>query len=46
MVVQDKCPSDPFEHIGIIYDPVALQWVRNALARQGQPANPGFQPTC
>ena len=46
VVVQDKCPSDPFEHIGIIYDPVALQWVRKALARQGQPANPGFQPTC
>ena len=46
VVVQDKCPADPFEHIGIIYDRVALQWVRKALARQGKPANPGFQPTC
>jgi hypothetical protein len=26
-------------------DPVALQWVENALARKG-PADPGFTPVC
>ena len=46
VVVQDKCPNDSFEHVGIIYDDVALQWVRNALHRQGRPADPAFQPNC
>jgi hypothetical protein len=32
-------------HLGITTDPVALQWVENALARQG-PANPAFAPAC
>jgi len=46
VVVQDKCPGDRTEHVGIIYDPVALQWVKNALRRKGQPAEPGFTPDC
>jgi pimeloyl-ACP methyl ester carboxylesterase len=45
VLVQDRCPHDPTEHLGIIYDPVALQWARNALLRAG-PANPAFQPDC
>ena len=44
-LLQDDCPADVAEHISIIYDPVALQWVENALARRG-PANPGFHPVC
>lgn len=46
VVLQDKCPGDNTEHVGIIYDPVALQWVENALKRQGRPADPGFTPSC
>ena len=43
--LQDRCPADPVEHLGISYDPVALQWVLNALGRSG-PADPAFQPVC
>jgi esterase/lipase len=46
VVVQDKCPADITEHVGIIYDPVALQWVENALHRKGRPADPDFTPSC
>ena len=46
VVLQDKCPGNRTEHLGIIYDPVALQLVKNALRRQGRPANPDFQPEC
>ena len=42
---KDKCPHDPTEHVGITYDPVALQITMNALARSG-PANPAYQPAC
>ena len=45
VVLQDACPADPVEHLGIIYDPVAIQWVLNALGRPG-PANPAFEPDC
>jgi pimeloyl-ACP methyl ester carboxylesterase len=45
VVLQDKCPADFSEHLGIIYDPIALQWVLDALGRAG-PASPGFEPTC
>ena len=45
VVVQDKCPADQVEHIALPYDPVALQWVENALGRPG-PADPAFAPTC
>ncbi len=45
VVLQDKCPADPFEHVTIVGDPVALQWAINALDRPGA-ANPAFQPDC
>ena len=45
VVVQDKCPNDIAEHVNLIYDPIALQWVRDALARSG-PATPAFVPDC
>ena len=45
VLLQDDCPLDPVEHVSIIYDPVALQWIENALARPG-PADPSFKPTC
>jgi pimeloyl-ACP methyl ester carboxylesterase len=45
VVLQDRCAGDHAEHVGIIHDPVALQWARNALLRAG-PANPEFVPDC
>jgi triacylglycerol lipase len=45
VVLQSRCPGDFTEHAGIIYDPVALQWARDALLRPG-PANPAFVPDC
>jgi triacylglycerol lipase len=45
VLLQDACPLDSVEHLSIIYDPVALQWVENALGRRG-PADPSFEPTC
>ena len=45
VVLQDRCAGDHTEHVGIIYDPVALQWARDALLRPG-PANPAFVPDC
>jgi triacylglycerol lipase len=45
LTLQDKCPHDPTEHVGITYDPVALQITMNALARSG-PANPAYEPAC
>jgi triacylglycerol lipase len=45
VVLQNRCPGDLTEHVGIIYDPVALQWARDALLRPG-PANPAFVPDC
>jgi triacylglycerol lipase len=45
VLIQDKCPADISEHLAIVGDPIALQWVENALGRPG-PADPGFTPTC
>ncbi|MCC3769239.1 alpha/beta fold hydrolase [Streptomyces sp. UNOC14_S4] len=45
VVLQDKCPLDPFMHDQATKDPVVAQWVLNALGRKG-PADPGFQPQC
>jgi pimeloyl-ACP methyl ester carboxylesterase len=45
VVLQDRCPEDITDHVGIIYDPIALQWTMNALERPG-PADPAFQPLC
>jgi triacylglycerol lipase len=44
IVLQDKCPHDAFEHVGIIYDPFALEWALQALSGPG-PADPTFVPT-
>ncbi|MGH2980127.1 MAG: esterase/lipase family protein [Solirubrobacterales bacterium] len=45
VTLQDRCPLDLTEHLGIIYDPAALEWVLNALGRPG-PADPTFRPRC
>jgi pimeloyl-ACP methyl ester carboxylesterase len=45
IVLQDRCPEDVTEHVGIIYDPIALHWTLNALGRPG-PADPAFAPLC
>jgi pimeloyl-ACP methyl ester carboxylesterase len=45
VVLQDRCPDDVVDHVGIVYDPVALQWTLDALGRPG-PADPAFQPDC
>lgn len=42
ILLQNQCSTDYTEHIGIIYDPVALQDVMNALG----PDNPNFAPHC
>jgi triacylglycerol esterase/lipase EstA (alpha/beta hydrolase family) len=45
VVLQADCPDDSVGHLGVPTDPVALQWVENALGRAG-PADPGFRPRC
>jgi pimeloyl-ACP methyl ester carboxylesterase len=45
VVLQDRCPEDVTDHVGIVYDPIALQWTLAALGRPG-PADPAFQPLC
>ena len=45
VVLQDRCPLDISEHVAIQDDPVAAQWVLNALGRRG-PADPSFRPRC
>jgi pimeloyl-ACP methyl ester carboxylesterase len=45
VVLQQRCPEDITEHVGIVYDPIALQWTLNALGRAG-PADPDFRPLC
>lgn len=46
ITLQDKCPTDTFEHDQSPNDPVVAQWVLNALAQRNAPANPSFQPNC
>lgn len=46
ITLQDACPDNEADHLNIIYDRVALQWIQNALRRKGRPADPGFVPTC
>jgi triacylglycerol lipase len=45
VTVQDRCPYDIADHLALPEDPVAVQWVENALATPG-PADPSFQPSC
>jgi triacylglycerol esterase/lipase EstA (alpha/beta hydrolase family) len=42
IVLQDQCSIDFTEHLGILYDPIALQDVMNALGVDDQ----SFQPSC
>jgi triacylglycerol esterase/lipase EstA (alpha/beta hydrolase family) len=42
ILLQNQCPIDFSDHIGITYDPVALQDVVNALG----PDSPSFKPVC
>jgi hypothetical protein len=46
VTLQTQCPTDQTEHVGIIYDRVALQDVMNALANNGRRAVPLPKPVC
>ena len=45
VLLQDVCPADVVEHVGMIVNSPALQIVLNALGRPG-PADPRFRPSC
>jgi len=45
ITLQTKCPLHFTGHLLIIYDHAALQWVEQALLRDG-PASPSFRPVC
>jgi triacylglycerol lipase len=45
VVLQAACPGDLAGHLTITSDPAAVQWVEEALARNG-PADPAFMPCC
>jgi triacylglycerol esterase/lipase EstA (alpha/beta hydrolase family) len=45
VTLQSRCPLDPAEHVSIVDDPVAVQWVVDALDHAGL-AEPGFRPVC
>ncbi|MDG3015648.1 esterase/lipase family protein [Speluncibacter jeojiensis] len=45
VVLQDRCPADTSNHSTILDDPVAAQWVLEALRSPG-PADPAFVPVC
>jgi triacylglycerol lipase len=45
VTLQDRCPADAVGHLAVTDDPVALQWIEEALARDG-PADPRFRPVC
>jgi hypothetical protein len=42
ITLQDQCPADGADHLGIPYDTAALQDVVNVLG----PDTPGFEPVC
>ncbi|MCL4449058.1 MAG: lipase family protein [Actinobacteria bacterium] len=42
ITLQNLCSTDYTDHIGILYDPVALEEVMNVLG----PDNPSFKPQC
>ena len=45
VTLQQPCTGDLAGHLDVPTDPVAVQWVANALSRDG-PADPAFQPRC
>ena len=46
VTLEQQCPHHFVGHLGLTSDPVALQWVENALTRTTGPANPDFAPSC
>jgi pimeloyl-ACP methyl ester carboxylesterase len=46
VTLQDQCPTDLTDHLGIIYDPVAVQDVMSALANNTGVAAALPQPSC
>ena len=46
VTLQDQCASDAAEHVGIMYDPVALQDTVAALADNTSSVEPLPQPVC
>ena len=46
VTLQQQCPRDGAEHLGIIYDPVALQDVAAALADNGPAVTALPEPAC
>jgi triacylglycerol lipase len=46
ITLQHQCPSDPVGHLGLTMDPVALQWIENALEHRSGPASAAFRPAC
>lgn len=45
VVLQDKCPNDTREHLGMPYDPPVIEMTLDALGRDGA-MDPAFQPSC
>ena len=45
VTLQAACPADVATHLTITDDPVAVQWVEDALSRNG-PADPSLRPQC
>jgi triacylglycerol esterase/lipase EstA (alpha/beta hydrolase family) len=45
VLIQRRCPQDHSTHISLLFDPVVLQWIEDALAHTG-PANANFRPQC
>ena len=45
VLLQHACRGDLAGHLTITSDPVAVQWVEDALSRNG-PADPAFRPRC
>lgn len=46
VVLQDACPTDVIDHDQMPNDPVAWQWVLEALSHRSAPATASFQPLC
>src|SRR4051812_20874637 len=46
VILQDKCPNDFTDHVGMVGDPIAIEWAVDALERNGAAATPRFRPDC
>ena len=45
ILLQRACRQNAASHASVAFDPVVVQWILNALERNG-PANPRFKPRC